>query len=91
MPEIFDHYSHWDRYLAYVLEKYGLKAKKFWEMWERQDGKCAICRRAVKLTIDHNHKTRRVRGLLCYYCNGILGRVEAFPIILKNIRRYLRG
>lgn len=39
-----------------------------------QGYKCAICERPEssfkkRLSVDHNHRTKRVRGLLCFYCN----------------------
>jgi hypothetical protein len=38
-----------------------------------QGGRCAICLREPserrRLDIDHDHKTMRVRGLLCAICN----------------------
>lgn len=40
-----------------------------------QDGHCALCPSAPKarrLAADHNHKTGRVRGLLCHRCNRAL-------------------
>jgi hypothetical protein len=40
-----------------------------------QGGVCAICGNPPKkrpLHIDHNHRTGRVRGLLCYRCNRAL-------------------
>jgi len=42
-------------------------------MLEAQHGLCAICLRPPKegkrLAVDHNHKTGKVRGLLCWFCN----------------------
>ena len=41
-----------------------------------QDGVCAICykppSKKKRLDVDHNHKTSKVRGLLCYACNHFL-------------------
>ncbi|HEX2040479.1 MAG TPA: endonuclease domain-containing protein, partial [Acidimicrobiales bacterium] len=40
-------------------------------------GRCAICKRkptkGISLHVDHEHRTRRVRGLLCFRCNNALG------------------
>jgi hypothetical protein len=40
---------------------------------EQQGGKCGICGRAPserrRLDIDHDHKTMKIRGLLCARCN----------------------
>lgn len=45
-----------------------------------QGGLCAICKFPPKtggnrLSVDHNHKTGLVRGLLCWNCNRALGRL----------------
>lgn len=42
---------------------------------QTQGGVCAICGRPPgtrKLDIDHDHKTMRLRGLLCHRCNRYL-------------------
>jgi hypothetical protein len=61
------------------------------ELFTRQRGRCAICRKPPKkhrFHIDHNHNTGEIRGLLCYSCNYKLGFVEKY---LKQIVRYLRA
>jgi hypothetical protein len=42
-------------------------------MFEEQGGLCAICREAPAAHVDHDHASGRVRGLLCFNCNGALG------------------
>ena len=41
-------------------------------------GACAICKRMYDagLTVDHNHKTGKVRALLCCHCNLAIAVVE---------------
>lgn len=44
------------------------------ELIAKHGDMCAICKepRASfknRLSVDHNHKSGQVRGLLCYYCN----------------------
>jgi len=60
-----------------VGKVYGLKPGQYEAIYEAQDGCCYICTRAVgkakKLSVDHDHKTGYVRGLLCTTCNNMLG------------------
>jgi hypothetical protein len=42
-------------------------------MLAEQGGFCAICKEAPAEHVDHDHETERVRGLLCFNCNGALG------------------
>lgn len=54
--------------------KYGLTHAEFAELVMHHHGMCAICSRKTKrLMLDHCHKTKRVRGLLCQSCNAALG------------------
>lgn len=44
---------------------------------DAQQQSCAICKKheshfKKRLAVDHNHKTSKVRGLLCYRCNKFL-------------------
>lgn len=60
--------------------RYGITEDEYWAIWESQDGLCAICREECKtgqrLSVDHDHGTERVRGLLCRACNFRLGMIE---------------
>src|SRR5690348_4757006 len=53
----------------------GVTDEQYTAMLERQEGGCAICGSPPKtrrLHVDHDHRTRRVRGLLCHRCNRAL-------------------
>lgn len=52
--------------------KYNLRAGEYNAMADGQGGRCAICRCAPtdrQLSIDHDHRTDEIRGLLCDPCN----------------------
>lgn len=51
---------------------YGLSEAQYDKMLARQGGTCALCGRPPKtrrLHVEHNHKTKQVRGLTCHFCN----------------------
>jgi hypothetical protein len=57
-----------------VSETYGLRFGEYAQLLEAQDGRCAICleTRSQRLSVDHDHKSGLVRGLLCRRCNSQL-------------------
>lgn len=66
---------------AKALEKrYGITREDYWDLYSFQGGLCYICRRATgktrRLTVDHDHATGLVRGLLCRPCNTMLGHLR---------------
>lgn len=70
---------------------YGLTLKQHKEMYIKQNGCCAICKQNLsydRAMTDHNHKTDKVRGLLCQACNIGLGYIERDGFI-KNALKYL--
>lgn len=69
-----------DRIAKHALQdrvrKFGITISRLEEMKEEQDNKCAICGNPPHrrdLHIDHDHKTGKVRALLCHFCNAGLG------------------
>mgnify|MGYP006369172057 CR=1 FL=1 len=47
---------------------------------------CEICGKTENLCVDHDHKTKKFRGLLCQACNRALGWFENNK---ENIEKYL--
>ena len=86
------HSKHCDEYRRKrALKKYGLTVEQYEEMFQKQDGKCKICKKPSSywLVVDHNHKTNEVRGLLCHRCNRALGMFRDDAELLAEAIRYL--
>ena len=83
-----------------ILEKKGLTEQEISDMYDKQNGKCAICEIAIqkwgegknkdKACIDHNHQTNKIRGLLCASCNLGIGELKEDTKILENAIKYLK-
>lgn len=79
--------------------KYGLTEEQYIDMLNARENKCAICGQeetsknkngAIKrLSIDHDHRTDEIRGLLCSRCNLILGHAKDDVQILQSAIDYL--
>lgn len=80
-----------------LQEHYGLTPDDYNALLDRQGGVCAICgiaaRRAhardMRLTVDHDHDTSHVRGLLCHRCNRAIGLLGDDPVLLRRAISYL--
>lgn len=92
-----------DRRIASGLRlKYGLSLEEYDRMLQAQNNLCAICTSeetaklgttggaASKLSVDHNHGTGAVRGLLCSRCNTGLGCFKDDILRLEAAVAYLR-
>lgn len=69
------------RYQNNVLHReYGISLEDYEKMIDNQGGHCVLCGGVNpdgrKLAVDHDHETKRVRGLLCLQCNRLLGVYE---------------
>ena len=77
------------------IKKRGITAELYDQMAAAQNGCCAICRRPeqhstkTRLSIDHCHKTKRIRGLLCSLCNQGLGCLGEDPQRLMAAIEYI--
>jgi len=67
---------------------YGITLEEYNKILIEQNSVCAICGRIDirKLSVDHDHLTKKVRGLLCYKCNLMLGFAnDSIPLLEKAI------
>jgi hypothetical protein len=77
---------------GHLKRKFGLSLEEYDEMLASQGGGCAICQRKprkISLHVDHDPKSGRVRGLLCFSCNQALGSLRDDPDIVSSAVTYL--
>jgi hypothetical protein len=84
---------------AHLKKKFNLTPEQYDHMSEAQHGVCAICGQPERskrgpdvkpLSVDHDHQTGRIRGLLCDRCNVGLGRFLDSTELLEKALEYLR-
>lgn len=82
---------------------YGITVDDYKRMLAEQDGGCALCgstnpaagsrnyKSATRTAfdVDHDHRTGRVRGLLCTRCNRLVGLANDDPNIARRLVEYL--
>jgi hypothetical protein len=74
---------------------YGITQKQWLTLKAKQNHKCAICKINLSqikiITLDHDHKTGIIRGLLCNECNRSLGGFKDNIQLLQNAINYLQN
>ena len=79
----------------HLRAKYGIELTDYEAMLAAQGGRCAACRttdsgdrRFSAFPVDHDHRTGKVRGLLCSRCNKALGLLNDDPERLMALAAY---
>lgn len=76
----------------HLKRRYGLSSAEVAAMLAAQMGVCAICLAVPDpIHVDHDHKTGRVRAILCFNCNGGLGQFKDRAELLRRGADYLEG
>lgn len=82
---------------THLLERYGITIEAYDALLESQNFGCKLCGQAFadkkgkrNLCVDHDHKTGRIRGLLCLSCNKMLGYAKDNPTLLLKAIQYLK-
>ena len=86
--------AHQDEFYAKSLKrKYGLSVEEYSMLVQKQRGVCAVCGNTwgSRLHVDHDHKTGKVRALLCFKCNLVLGLINDDVVVVKRMVEYLNG
>ena len=86
---------------SHVLKHtYNITIEEYDNLLKSQNNLCAICgqsetrklkNKICQLSIDHDHKTGRTRGLLCNRCNQFLGYIDDDIGKLLNAIKYLQN
>jgi hypothetical protein len=84
---------------GHLKQKYGMTVAEYEAMNDAQGGVCVICGLPYsgmpfsnghrRLYVDHDHKTHKIRGLLCRRCNLVLGEVGDDWLRLLRMATYL--
>lgn len=78
---------------------YGISTEEYSSKLVSQDSKCPICFREIsgevntkelRAVVDHDHQTGLVRGILCLYCNSLIGYCREDKIVLQAAIEYLK-
>lgn len=81
-------------------KNFGLSLDDYETMLSAQDGKCAICgtdksykngNKRRNFSVDHDHVTGKVRGLLCFVCNTGIGHLQDDADIIRKAIVYLES
>lgn len=78
---------------------YGISLSQYNEMLVRQNNVCAVCLKPEtcthkngtikQLSVDHCHKTNKIRGLLCDGCNRAEGYLRSDPEVIRRLADYV--
>lgn len=77
-----------------LKQDFNLTEKEYNQMLKNQNSCCAICKTNQSLlkrhlAVDHNHKTGKIRGLLCGNCNTALGLLKEDMDNITSLIDYL--
>lgn len=78
-----------------LKRRFGITYENYQQRLRQQAGVCAICKKTEvskvgRLAVDHNHRTGKIRALLCSNCNRGLGCFKDSSELLQAAVIYLK-
>lgn len=91
--EILKNYWAKNKEKCLYLKRYSISKEDFQNILKKQNNVCVICKNKDErsLSVDHDHKTNKNRGLLCRKCNIGLGFFNDDIKLLKEAIKYLES
>lgn len=79
-----------------IMWMYGITLDERDAIFEAQGKKCASCgndnpRHKKGWHVDHDHTTKKVRGILCHHCNISLGHLREDPKLIRALADYIES
>lgn len=98
--QIADQKRYHQRIGTWTARRLGLTKADYDRLSRGQKHRCAICQKRERikhertgkrsrLAVDHNHKTKVIRGLLCRRCNTGLSLFGDSAAVLRRAAKYL--
>jgi len=89
-----DNRDRWNKQRHYlrINRLFGLTNREIDELYKApmcQGCGASVSRQGKRLTVDHDHKTGKMRGLLCHDCNRTIATAQDNPNILRQLAKYL--
>ena len=88
--------KHPEMVLKWKLKKYNMTVDEYKTLLKKQKYECAICKihevdekYYKRLSVDHDHISKKIRGLLCGNCNTGLGKFKDDVELLKKAIVYI--
>ena len=95
------YHKNWRKHNARLVRntnykrKFGITIDDFDEILKKQGGACALCGKhewnGKRISVDHDHNSGKVRGLLCNRCNTALGALGDTVESIEKVLQYLKG
>lgn len=81
------------------IKRYGISIEEFEDILSNQGGGCGICGqkesvsfdgKKTRLSVDHNHSSGGIRGVLCRKCNAAIGLLNDDAELVQRAADYIR-